>query len=150
MTSKLLLVCFLLLAGINAWGTEPACRREEGRVSCSEEGFKVLTDSLIEYRGMNEKCQLRNEACNAARDAAEAALTASEAARKVAEDKLAAIKPPSVLRPVLAVTAAILGAAAITAAITTPVPDQARWSLGAGGLVAVAAGFVFVLPERSP
>lgn len=153
--SKLVLICFLLLSAINAWAgdapkAEPACRREGGRVSCSEEGFKVLTDALIEYRGAAEKCQLRTEACNAARDATEASLVAAEAARKVAEDKLAAIKPPSTLRPVLAVTAAVIGAVLLTTSVAVEAPPNVRLGLGAGGLAGITAGFVFVLPERVP
>lgn len=153
--NKLILVCFMLLAAINAWADdaprqEPACRREAGRVSCSEAGFKALTDTLVEYRGAEEKCQMRHQACLTTREAAEAALVASEAARKVAEDKLAAIKPPNTLRPVLAVAGAVLGAAALTAGLLLDVPPQARLALGAGGLGAVAVGFVFVLPERNP
>lgn len=150
--SKLIFLCFLLLAGITAWADdapkqEPACRREAGRVSCSEEGFKTLTDTLVEYRGAAEKCQMRHQACLTTREAAEAALAGCEAARTVAEGKVAAIKPASPLRPVLALTGAVLGAAALTAGLLLDVPPQARLALGAGGLGAVAVGFVFVLPD---
>ncbi len=151
--SKLVFAAFLLLSALNAWADdapkqEPACRRENGRVSCSEAGFKTMTDALIDYRAAEEKWSLRHTACVTTREAAETGLVACEAGRKVAEDRLAAIKPPSVLRPVLAVTAAVLGAAALTGALALDVPPQVRFGLGAGGLAGVAAGFIFVIPER--
>lgn len=150
--SKLVFAAFLLLSALNAWAddaprAEPACRREDGRISCSEEGFKTLMDSLIEYRASEEKWSLRHTACVTTRDAAETGLVSCEAARKVAQDKLDAIKPPSVLRPVLAVAAGVVGAAALTTALLADVPAQVRLGLGAGGLAGVAAGFVFVIPE---
>jgi hypothetical protein len=151
--SKLIFVAFLLLSAVTAWADdapkqEPACRRENGRVSCSEEGFKTLTDALIDYRAAEEKWSLRHTACVTTREAAETGLVACEAARKVTEDKLAAIKPPSVLRPVLAVTAGVVGAVALTTALFADVPPQVKLGLGAGGLAGVAAGFIFVIPER--
>lgn len=151
--SKLIFVAFLLLSAVTAWADdapkqEPACRRENGRVSCSEEGFKTLTDALIDYRAAEEKWSLRHTACVTTREAAETGLVACEAARKVTEDKLAAIKPPSVLRPVLAVTAGVVGAVALTTALLADVPPQMKLGLGAGGLAGVAAGFIFVIPER--
>lgn len=154
--NNLIFICFLLLSALNAWADdapkqEAACRREaDGRVSCSPDGFKALTDGLVEMRGGLEKAALRQQACVASRDAAEVALTASEARAKTAEDKLAAIKPPDTLRPVLAVAGAVVGAVALSAAVLTPLPDQARIGLGAGGLGLLVAGFVFVLPERMP
>jgi len=151
--SKLIFLCFLLLSALTAWAEDvpkakPACHRENGRVSCSEEGFKILTDTLIECRGGVEKCQLRIDACSTARDVTEASLVAAEAARKVAEDKLNAIKPPSVLRPLLAVAAGVMGAAALSASLLADVPPQVRLGLGAPGRAGVAAGFIFVIPER--
>ena len=151
--NNLIFICFLLLSAMTAWAEdapkqEPACRRESGRISCSEAGFKTMTDALIEYRGAEEKWSLRHTACVMTREAAESSLVACEAARKVTQDKLDAIKPPSVLRPVLAVTAAVLGAAALTTALLADVPPQMRLGLGAGGLVGVAGGFIFVIPER--
>ena len=151
--SKLVFAAFLLLSALNAWAddaprAEPACRRENGRISCSEDGFKTMTDALIEYRAGEEKWSMRHTACVTTRDAAEAGLIACEAARKVTQDKLDAIKPPSVLRPVLAVAAGVVGAAALTTALLADVPPQVKLGLGAGGLAGVAAGFVFVIPER--
>ena len=152
--SKLIFACFILLSALNAWADdapkkEPACRKENGRVSCSEEGFKTLMDSLIEYRAGEEKWVMRQQACVMTRDAAESSLTGCEAGRKLAEDKLAAIHQPGPLRPVLALTGAVLGAVALTSALVmTDVPQQARIGLGAGGLVALAVGYVFVLPEK--
>lgn len=151
--SKLIFLAFLLLAAVNAAAEErpePACRRDGDRVSCSEAGFKTLTDALIEYRAAEEKWSLRHVACVTTREAAEKGLTSCEAAKKMSEDKLAAIKPPDTLRPILAVTAAVLGAAALTAAVTIEMPLDTRLGVGAGGLVALAAGYVFVIPERIP
>lgn len=152
--SKLIFACFLLLSALNAWADdapkkEPACRKENGRVSCSEEGFKTLTDALIEYRAGEEKWVLRQQACVTTREAAEGALTACEAGRKLAEDKLAGIEQPGPLRPVLAVTGAVLGAVALTTSfIVTDLPPQVRLGMGAGGIAALAVGYVFVLPEK--
>jgi hypothetical protein len=67
--------------------------------------------------------------------------------RTVAQDKLDGIKPPSVLRPVLAAAAGVVGAVALTAALLADVPPQVRLGLGAGGLLGVAGGFIFVIPE---
>lgn len=159
--SKLVFAAFLLLSFMTAWAGEPAkdvpkdapkqeqpCQRDGDRISCSEAGFKTLTDALIEFRGSEEKWNIRHQACVVTRDAAEASLTACAGKRLDAEARLAAIKPPSVLRPVLAVTGAVLGAVALTSALTLNVPPQVRLGLGAGGLAGIAAGFVFVLPER--
>lgn len=152
--NNLIFMVFLLLAALNAWADdapkqEPACRKEGSRVSCSEAGFKTLTDALIEYRAGEEKWVLRHTACVTTREAAEASLTACEAGRTLAEEKLAAIKQPGPLRPILAVTGAVLGAVALsTAFIVTDLPPQLRLGLGAGGVVGLAAGYIFVLPEK--
>lgn len=152
--NNLIFLCFLLLSFLNAWAddapkAEPACRRENGRVSCSEAGFKALTDALIDYRGAEEKWSLRHTACVTTREAAESGLVACEAGRRMAEEKLANIHQPGPLRPVLAVTGAVLGAAALASAfILTDIPPQMRLGLGAGGFVGLAAGYVFVLPEK--
>lgn len=150
--NKLIFICFLLLSAMTAWADdapkqEPACRRENGRVSCSEAGFKALTDSLIDYRAAEEKWSLRHTACVTTREAAESSLVTCEMMRTVAQDKLDAIKPPSVLRPVLAAAAGVVGAVALTAALLADVPPQVRLGLGAGGLLGVAGGFIFVIPE---
>lgn len=152
--SKLIFAAFLLFAAFNAWAEEPlkpepSCRREDGRVSCSEEGFKTLTDALIQYRAAEEKWSLRHTACVTTREAAETGLSSCEAGRKLAEDKLASIKQPGPLRPVLAVTAAVLGAVALSGAfVMTDLPPQLRLGLGAGGVLALTGSYVFVLPEK--
>lgn len=147
--SKLVFAAFLLLSAFNAWADQNPCQKEPtGRISCTPDGFKSLTDAIIEYHGEAVKCALHSEADRAHLAALEASLKASEAARLDAEARLAAIKPPSVLRPILAVTGAVLGAVALTSALTLDVPPQVRLGLGAGGLAGIAAGFVFVIPER--
>jgi hypothetical protein len=152
--NNLIFLCFLLLSLLNAWADdapkqEPACRRENGRISCSEAGFKTMTDALIDYRAGEEKWSLRHTACVMTREAAETSLVACEAGRTLAEERLAAIKQPGPLRPVLAVTGAVLGAVALSAAfVVTDLPPQVRLGLGAGGMVGLAAGYIFVLPEK--
>lgn len=148
--NNLVFAAFILLAAFNAWADEQPCQREaNGRISCTEAGFKTLTDAIIGYRGAEEKCLIENQTCVMVREATEASLVAAEARVKVAEDKLASIKPASNLRPVLAVAGAVLGSAALTSAVLAPLDTRLRLALGAGGLTAVSLGFVFVLPERN-
>lgn len=113
-------------------------------VTCSAEGFGLLTREAILARGEQKTCALKlNEA--------DAKVSARETALQACEASLAAVKPcepPPVRSLVKPLTGYGIGVAATLLMVTglvAPLPDAARYALGGAGLVGLAGGVVLVV-----
>lgn len=122
---------------------EDACRYEGERVSCSRDGFKTLTDLVIQHRARADKCELR--LVDTARDAAD-----EQALRQQCQVALGSIKPcpppASPVWPLLGLGAGVVGSFLISGAFVAPVPDGARFPVALVGMGLIGGGIVLVWP----
>jgi len=122
---------------------EDACRYEGERVSCSRDGFKTLTDLVIQHRARADKCELR--LVDAARDAAD-----EQSLRQQCQVALGSIKPcpppASPVWPLLGLGAGVVGSFLISGAFVAPVPDSARFPVALVGMGLIGGGIVLVWP----
>lgn len=132
-----------LMISFAARADDAPCRREGDRVSCTTEGFKTLTDLVVEHRARADKCELRLADAKKDTEDMVAALHACEAA-------LAAVPPcpppKSPVRPMLGVAAAVAGTVLLSAGLVADVPGSARLSLAGAGLVGIGGSIVLVWP----
>ena len=136
----------LLLLCVTATARAADCVKsaDGASVTCTAEGFGLLTREAILARGEQKTCALRlNES--------EAKVSAREAALQACEASLAAVKPcepPPVRSLVKPLTGYGLGVASTLLLVTglvAPIPDAARYALGGAGLVGLAGGVVLVV-----
>ena len=122
---------------------EDACRYEGDRVSCSRDGFKTLTDLVIQHRARADKCELR--LADAVQEASE-----ERGLRQHCEVALASIKPcpppPSPVWPMLGLGAGVIGTFLMSGALLADVPSSARFPMALSGLALVGGGIVLVWP----
>jgi hypothetical protein len=120
-----------------ALAEEAPCRREGDRVSCTNAGFKVLTDKIITLQGSTKELEIK--------------LTAEEQhaadLKKAVDDCIATIPPPppppSKVRPTIGFAMAVIGGLLVGAA---PLPESkiATPIMIVSG-IALAGGSYFVL-----
>lgn len=127
-------VVLLSISALPALAAEPACKRVENTVVCSEEGFRTLTDMTVEYRGKANQLALQVEA-----DKARIAALEEELAKKPQ------VAPVKLTKNVMGAAAAVVGAAAVATAIAVDMDVNARVGLGLSGLAAITTGFVVVV-----
>lgn len=129
-SSNAVRICSMMAADVVE---EPACRHEGGRVSCSEAGFKTLTDTLIDERSENWKCAIKLSGCETQRDAYKAALLVPPPAPK--------LHP----RSVAALVIGVLGAVAVTSAAAVDIlMPELRIAFGIAGSLALATGITLI------
>lgn len=123
---------------------EAPCRNEaDGRVSCSGEGFKVLTDLVIQHRARADKCEIK---------LGDAVKTQQESDGLLAQcqTSLTTIPPcPPPKSPAMALLglgAGVLGSFLISGAFVAPVPDSARFPVALVGMSLIGGGVVLVWP----
>jgi len=122
---------------------EQPCRYEGDRVSCTKDGFKSLTEILIQHRSRADKCEvvLADERKNAEQ---EAAILAS------CQEIVAAIKPcppkRSPVWPLAGIGAAVVGTVLLSAGFVANVPDSARLVIIGSGVSAIAGGVILAWP----
>lgn len=133
MTQRVALV-WLSLMSFPALAAEPACRRVDKTIVCSEEGFKTLTDMTVEYKAQASKLTLQVEA-----DKARIAVLEQELAKKPQ------VAPVKLTKNVMGAAVAVVGAAAVATAIAVDMDTTARVGLGLSGLAAITTGFVVVV-----
>jgi len=111
-------------------------------VTCTSEGFGLLTREAILARGEAKTCGIKLNECKASIAARDAAVEACEA-------KLASIPPPepprSLKRPLAGYAVGVASTALMIAGVALPLPDAARYAMGGVGLVGLAGGVVLVV-----
>ena len=115
---------------------ESACQHDGDRVTCGALSFKALTDAIIDAQADAEKCGVRLLACETTRDAYKASLLTPPVQPK-----------PKLLfaKPLVSIIAAVIGAVALTTAITLDELDPSvRIGIGVVVSAAIAAGFTLV------
>jgi hypothetical protein len=112
-------------------------------VSCSRDGFKTLTDLVIQHRARADKCELR--LVDATRDAADERGLRQQC--QVALDSVKPCPPPaSPVWPLLGLGAGVVGSFLISGALVAPVPDSARFPVALVGMGLIGGGIVLVWP----
>lgn len=123
---------------------EDACRGEaDGRVSCSADGFKVLTGLVVQHKARADKCELRLEDAMKTSDETSALL---QTCRDFVTSIPPCPPPRSPLMPLLGVGASVLGAFLVAGGFVASVPDSARFPMGLVGLGLIGGGVVLVWP----
>jgi len=121
----------------------PACHYNDAgtAVTCDTESFKTLTDMTLDARTASASCLLQKSDCEGDRAALQQLLSTKVMTPVVPEK-------PSALRPVLAMTGAVLSTMLVTSAPFWPVQDERwKWVGAAVGAVGLALSYVFVLPQ---
>ena len=132
-----------LMISFLARADDAPCRREGDRVSCAADGFKKLTDLVVEHRARADKCELRLVDALADTKDVEVELHACRAA-------LAAVPPPappkSPVKPLLGVGAAVVGTVLLSVSLAADLPETFRLPLAGVGLVGIGGAVVLVWP----
>jgi hypothetical protein len=141
---KILWISLTLLSLTQSARAEDACRGEaDGRVSCSGEGFKILTGLVIQHRARADKCEL---------NLGDAVKTQQETDGLLSQcqTSLTTIPPcPPPKSPAMALLglgAGVLGSFLISGAFVAPVPDSARFPVALVGMGLIGGGIVLVWP----
>jgi hypothetical protein len=123
---------------------EAPCRNEaDGRVSCSGEGFKVLTDLVIQHRARADKCEIKMGDAVKTQQETDALLAQCQTSLTT----IPPCPPPrSPLMPLLGLGAGVLGSLLISGAFVAPVPDGARFPVALVGMGLIGGGVVLVWP----
>lgn len=137
----LVLIVTILLTCKIAFGEEQPCRREGDRISCTERGFKVLTDKIIDLKAEAQGLDLKLDAARQ-----------NEAdARKALEECIATIPPPpppkKLWKPITGYALGVVGTVGLVLAAALDTSFGARAGTAALGVGALAGGFVLVLPN---
>ena len=112
-------------------------------MSCSGEGFKVLTDLVIQHRARADKCELRLGDAVKTQQEADALLSQCQTSLTT----IPPCPPPkSLLLPLLGLGAGVLGSFLISGAFVAPVPDSARFPVALVGMSLIGGGVVLVWP----
>lgn len=123
---------------------EDACRWEpNGRVSCSADGFKVLTDQLVQHKARADKCELRLVENLKSLDENLAMLRSCQA---VLADVKPCPPPKSPLLPMLGLGAGVLGSMLVVGGVVADVPASARFPMLLIGVAGIGGGAVLVWP----
>lgn len=132
-----------LMISFAARADDAPCRRDGDRVSCTAEGFKTLTDLVVEHRARADKCELRLVDAKKDTEDMVVALHACQAA-------LAAVPPcpppKSPIKPLLGVAAAVAGTVLLSVGLVADVPDSVRLPLAGVGLAGIGGSIVLVWP----
>lgn len=132
-----------LMISFPARADDAPCRRDGDRVSCAADGFKKLTDLVVEHRARADKCEIRLVDALADAKDIEVELHACQAA-------LVAVPPcppkKSPVRPMLGVAAAVAGTVLLSAGLMADVPGSVRLPLAGIGLVGIGGAIVLVWP----
>lgn len=113
-------------------------------VTCTAEGFGLLTREAILARGEQKTCALRL-------GEADAKVSARETAIQACEATLAAVKPcdPPVVRsltkPLVGYGIGVISTVLMVTGLVAPLPDAVRYAVGGAGLVGLAGGVVLVV-----
>ncbi len=111
-------------------------------VTCTTDGFGLLTREAISARGEAISCSIRLKESQSGVVNREALLTDCEA-------RLSAIKPcpppPDTRRPLTAYAVGVVSSALLVGGILLPIPDAARYALSGAGLTGLAGGVVLLV-----
>lgn len=112
-------------------------------MSCTRDGFKVLTDLVVQHRARADKCELR--LVDATQEAAD-----ERTLRQQCQVALDAVEPcpprPSPVWPMLGLGAGVIGTFLMSGALLADVPSSARFPMALSGLALVGGGIVLVWP----
>jgi len=112
-------------------------------VSCTGEGFKILTGLVVQHKARADKCELRLEDAVKTGDETSALL---QTCRDFVTSIPPCPPPRSPLMPLLGVGASVLGSFLMAGGFVAPVPDSARFPMGLVGLGLIGGGVVLVWP----
>lgn len=127
-------------------GPPPACHREGSTVVCDAEGFRLLTEAVLEARTNAKLCGAQLEAAQGRLVDARAAVVACTAAPVPEAVPPAPPVRPSATWPLLGLAAGVVGAMGLAAAVTAPWPDGGRYLTGGAGLALLGLGVALVVP----
>lgn len=142
--NSLIPFCVITGLGIRSPRAEEPCRADGERVTCTSEGFKRLTDIIIQTKARADKCDLRlTDSVNDA-DRLIVELDACHAA-------LAAIPPPpprpTATKPLTGYALGVLGTVSLAGLAVMDVPAGVRFPVMLLGFGMLGAGAVLVLPQ---
>ena len=138
----MLLTTSLLLCAATARAGDCAKSPDGASVTCTSDGFGLLTREAILARGEAKTCGIKLNECGAS-------VTARDVAVEACEAKLASIPPPepprSLVRPLSGYGVGVVSAILVVTGIVAPIPDAARYTLSGVGLAGLAGGAVLVV-----
>lgn len=139
----LLTISFVQAVAIPSLKAE-SCQAVPSGVLCSSDGFRMLTDKIIEQRAERQKLQLLLTDAMHDLDDMNTMYTGCEA-------RLAAIPPPppprSPLWPMIGVGSAVFGGVLMTASVTGSVPDAIEFPSFLIGLALSVTGAGLAWPH---
>lgn len=140
------LIPFFVTTGmaIRSPRAEEPCRNEAGQVICSAEGFKRLTDIIIQTKAKADKCDLR--LADATKDA-ERLFAEVDACHNLARTIPPLPPPPSAMRPLTGYALGILGTISLAGMAVMDVPSGVRFPVMLVGFGLLGTGAVLVLPQ---
>lgn len=138
----MLLTTSLLLCAATARAGDCSKSADGASVTCTSDGFGLLTREAILARGEAKTCGIKLSECGAS-------VTARDVAVEACEAKLASIPPPepprSLVRPLSGYGVGVVSAILVVTGIVAPIPDAARYTLSGVGLAGLAGGAVLVV-----
>lgn len=130
--------------GIRSPRAEEPCRNEPGQVICSAEGFKRLTDIIIQTKAKADKCDLR--LADATKDA-ERLFAEVDACHSLVQTIPPLPPPPSATRPLTGYALGILGTISLAGMAVMDVPSGVRFPVMLVGFGLLGTGAILVLPQ---
>lgn len=112
-------------------------------MSCSADGFKVLTDQLVFHKARADKCEIRLADALKTSDDNAGLLRACQA---IVADIKPCPPPRSPLMPLLGLGAGVVGSLLMTGALVADVPTSARFPLLLVGVAGIGGGVALVWP----
>lgn len=132
----------LILASTPALADEAPCRADGDRVSCDRPSFDTLVKSCVDSKAAAKACAIRLDAMAQSVDDAETALAAC-LSRPPPEP---VVIKPTAFRAVGPVVLGVVGAAILTASVTSDWAVGGRATGAIVGSAFVGTGIVFALP----
>lgn len=112
------------------------------RINCAASDIDLLVNELVKCEGEREILRLQLKQLQLDLD-----LCRKDAGKWPAACPVPMPPPPKdPFWPVLGYVGGVLGTLALASALVLPLPETARWSLGAAGAASISLGVVVVLP----
>lgn len=122
---------------------EEPCQTQGDRVSCTSDGFKRLTQIIIENKARADKCDLR--LTDAVKDS-ERLFVEVDACHAALQAIPPPPPPPSPVRPMTGLALAVLGTVSLAGVTVMDMPSGARFPIMLLGFGLLGTGAVLVWP----